>query len=238
MYYTSLESAAKKNNIHFNTNDLFCIGTVGCNLQCKWCLNKNLVRLGEGCVHSEEKVLEDISKQNRNTVIGFCYNEPTLNPNLNFMARYALERGFKTYISTNGMYASYGMSVFDLFHYIDLDIKYPIDKSGTEKWLGIDYKEYSNRISRSISTLGPNKINITWLYIPSFWNKDDIDYIAALINRYISHGSCVSLRAFYPYEVYPELTAVDEEQLDDFYKTVRKLIKDTVWVRKDIGEYY
>lgn len=245
--FIQIDSAKKKNIQHFTNKKVICIGRYGCNLNCLWCMNKELTwGKRDPLPHTMEDFERILTwKDPKEYIIGFGMNEPSMCSETYRMAGMALEARFQTYISTNGMQLD--RRIFSLFHYIDLDIKAGPTLSNEAKELfknmighrnrgiTLDYTQYRDRISifcNEALTLSKH-INVTMLCIPEFINFDFINFDE--FNSPIPiPGSSLTLRAFHsPKETQGLLSSSDMAYVREIHKKIRPLINKAVAIYED-----
>lgn len=238
-YFVDVDSAEKRNLEAFTDKEVFCIGTLGCNLQCSWCLNR-LSWLGED-KRGYDRTKADILKCFDNlspekVIIGFGYNEPTTNPETFEIAKEAKKRGFSTYLATNGIGidSSKMRFIIDLFDFIDLGIKAPplTDLRKHTKIGGFDYDRQIIKFLREMR-LFRKKINLTLLWIPKFVNGKEHEYLDYI--DLLESGSSVHLRAFAPTssEIHEELGFSTPEEIKSFAGEYLKKSRNNIGIFVD-----
>ena len=221
------DDALKRNIQHFTRRKVLGIGRIGCPLKCQWCMNEELVfddkmEVLPSNYSDFTSALDRISPMEH--VVGFCYNEPSYTPATFVLAGEALQKGFQTFISTNGIMEGHIRDhVFEVFHLIDLDIKAP-PGADIGNYTAIKTSEYEDAILTFLKEVKKRdtKINTTVLCIPEFMQSRKavtklVDYLNLL-----SPGSSVSLRAFY---AMPRLKGSLTSSDMAFVKKVKEMIQ-------------
>ncbi len=119
----------KKPMYHFYPgSQIFSVGTIGCNLFCKFCQNWDIARAKPENIGQHEYSPQDIveSALKTNCIgIAFTYNEPTIfGEYVLDIAKLAREAGLKTVMVTNGYISK--EAIADIYPYIDaanIDLK-------------------------------------------------------------------------------------------------------------------
>lgn len=124
-----MDPVEKKPLYHFFPGtEILSIGTIGCNLFCKFCQNWDIARAKPGDVSSRTispQAVVDAAVSNNSIGIAFTYNEPTVfGEYVLDIARLAHESGLKTVMVTNGFISP--EAVPDIYPHIDaanIDLK-------------------------------------------------------------------------------------------------------------------
>lgn len=112
------------------------IHTAGCNLQCPWCFNKDLVTAQEPFI-PVEKVFEYLKLRRRNAdAVCITGGEPTIQEGLLDFVREVKDLGYLVKLDTNGTNPEIIRELVPYLDYIAMDFKSPLYKY--EKFVGCD----------------------------------------------------------------------------------------------------
>ncbi len=154
------------------------IWTVGCNFNCPFCYNKNLV---EGNVEliSEDEIFSYLKKR-RGMLEGLVISggEPFLQKDLIDFVCKVKKMGYLVKVDTNGMFPDELGELIDkkLIDYVSMDIKAP--KKKYDKLTGV--KTNVSKIEKSIDILRKNEVDYEFktTFVADLLNKEDIIEIA------------------------------------------------------------
>jgi len=150
------------------------IWTVGCNFNCPFCYNKDLVKSKTSEI-SEDEVLSFLDKRKK-ILDGLVISggEPFLQKDLKSFCKKVKKIGYKIKIDTNGTFPDKLKELIDekLVDYIAMDVKAPTKKYDKLAGKKIDIK----KIKKSIGILQNSGIDYEFktTYVPSLLVKKDI----------------------------------------------------------------
>lgn len=154
------------------------IWTVGCNFNCPFCYNKDLVN-GSVAEISEDEVISFLDKRKK-MLDGLVISggEPFLQKDLKSFCKKVKKLGYLIKIDTNGTYPDKLKELIDekLVDYIAMDIKAPAKKY--EKLAG--KKTDMKKIAKSIKIIQDSGIDYEFktTFVPGLLKKEDIIEIA------------------------------------------------------------
>ena len=221
----NVDPIEKKPLYHFyRGSQALSIGTVGCNLTCKFCQNWQLAR-GEfrkqRQAMSPEEIVKLARKKNCDS-IAFTYNEPTIfGEYLLDISKIAHQQDIKTIMVTNGFITE--EAVNDIYPHIDaanVDIKFFTDEL---------YREYTGGRLQAIldAILAMQKhgtfIEITNLIIPELNDspKEFKEFIN-WIKENLGDETPLHLSAFHPAYKMKDHPSTSKNQLDTLYEIAKK----------------
>jgi len=150
------------------------IWTVGCNFNCPFCYNKDLVKSKTSEI-SEDEILSFLDKRKK-VLDGLVISggEPFLQKDLKSFCKKVKKIGYKIKIDTNGTFPDKLKELIDekLVDYIAMDVKAPTKKYDKLAGKKIDIK----KIKKSIGLLRNSGIGYEFktTYVPSLLVKKDI----------------------------------------------------------------
>ncbi len=206
----------KKPLYHFSPGrDIVSIGSVGCNLQCKFCQNWEISQTSVSDYHyirdiSPDEIIQ-LALKNNSIGIAYTYNDPIVW--FEFMleiAKSAKEKNLKSVMVTNGYINREPLEM--LLPYIDA---YSIDlKSFTDDFYKKITLSYLQPVKDSIKFLSKNNkhIELTNLVIPTL--NDDIDIFEDMVKwiaNEIGKNTVFHISRYFPtYKLKIEPTPVDK----------------------------
>ena len=150
------------------------VWTVGCNFNCPFCYNTELVN-GTAQIISEELIFNHLKK--RKGIIEALVisgGEPFLQKDLEFFCKKIKELNLLIKIDTNGTFPDKLQDLIDkkLVDYISVDIKAPKDKYEKLAGVNIDIKN----IQKTIDILQNSRVDYEFktTFVPKFLTKEDI----------------------------------------------------------------
>lgn len=155
------------------------IWTVGCNLRCPYCYNKQLLDNNSVQIIKEEEVILFLKKRKgKLEALSITGGEPLLHDDIfNFISKIK-KIGYLIKIDTNGTFPNKLKKLIDedLVDYISMDIKAPINKYNILSGKNVKIKNIQKSIEliKNFSKSYEFKTTI----IPSLLNKNDIIEIA------------------------------------------------------------
>lgn len=200
----SFDPIEKKPLYHFYPGkDILSIGTIGCNLSCKWCQNCEISQSGiDDSVNltgfTPEDLLRIASDRPNNIGIAFTYNEPLINVESNLETAFLFKKNdLQTVMVTNGYFSEKVLSeylkVIDAFN---VDIKAFSDKT---------YKQYTSASLlpileniKSIKSAGKH-LELTFLVVPGV--NDNAKLFSDLcqwISTHISEETVLHISRYFP----------------------------------------
>jgi pyruvate formate lyase activating enzyme len=208
----------KKPMYHFYPGSrIFSVGTIGCNLACKFCQNWDISRAAPENIGSREfSPQEIVSHATRAGCIGiaFTYNEPTIfGEYVLDIAKLAHASGLKTVMVTNGYISA--EAVVDIYPHIDaanVDLK-----SFSQSF----YQRYCNgNLQPVLDTLQAIQkldtfIEVTTLVIPGLNDSDtELTELTQWIVENIGADTPLHLSAFHPCYQLMDLPRTPKSTLD------------------------
>lgn len=165
------------------------IFTIGCNLRCSYCHNKNLWDDQHQLIRSEE-VFEFLqSKINQLDGVVITGGEPTIQPDLLSFIKTIKQFGYKVKLNTNGTNPDCIKNLIteDLLDYIAMDIKAPLAKYVAQFGVTVAVHEIQASIDLITSSGVPHEFRTIW--DPTWLQASDIEAIRASLpktSKYIS----------------------------------------------------
>ena len=226
-----IDPIEKKPLYHFHPGEeILSIGTIGCNLSCKFCQNYDISQETDSSwandklkYVSPEDIIKLCKEQNQKFV-AFTYNEPTIF--FEYMldtAKLCKDNGIKTVVVSNGQINEEPLS--ELIKFIDafnIDLK-SFNTDFYKKICNGNLETTKKTIEFIIQC--SKHIEVTFLLIENY--NDDIgefrnmcEYLKNLDNNIVLHIS----RAFPRYKLKMNVTPVN--LLKDFERTARKYLKN------------
>ena len=220
-----LDPIEKKPLYHFHPGELILsIGTLGCNLDCKFCQNHDISQDFEKSSFDELKEVSpegiiDVCKKNGYKFVAFTYTEPTIFFEYMFdVAVMCKNNGIKTVMVSNGQINK--EPLLKLIEYMDafnIDLK-SFNPEFYKKICGGEIET----TKQTIELIVKNKrhLEVTMLVIKGYNDKEEefIDmckYLSSLDKNIVLHLS----RAFPDYKMNFEITPV--EILNRFYEIAK-----------------
>jgi len=157
------------------------IWTVGCNFNCPFCYNKDLVTGNVGSI--PEKEIFDYLEKRKNMIEALVISggEPLMHKDITTFCEKVKKLGYLIKIDTNGTYPEKLQELIDkkLVDYISMDVKAP--KNKYEKLSG--KKTDIKKIQKSIDIIQKSNIDYEFktTFIPGLLKKEDIEDIAKWI---------------------------------------------------------
>lgn len=200
----SFDPIEKKPLYHFFPGkDILSVGSIGCNLTCKWCQNCEISQAGTNdpinlTEFSPEDLLRIAKDRPANIGIAFTYNEPLINVETNLeTARLFKKSNFQTVLVTNGFFsqnilAEY-LKVIDAFN---VDIKAFDDNT---------YRKYTSATLQPVLEgmkeikLKRKHLELTYLVVPEV--NDDLKQFCKLcswIAQNIGDETVLHISRYYP----------------------------------------
>ncbi len=158
------------------------IWAVGCNFNCPFCYNPQLVKKTTKCI-PEEEILSFLQKR-KGLLEGVVMSggEPLLQKDIVEFIEKIKKRGYLVKIDTNGTHPEKLLELIDrkLIDYIAMDVKAPKNKYNKLAGRNIDI----NLIQKSVQIIKKNTIDYEFrtTFIPDFLKKEDIVEIAKWLN--------------------------------------------------------
>jgi len=150
------------------------IWTVGCNFNCPFCYNKDLVN-DKTSIISEKEVLDFLEKR-RGLITGLVISggEPLMQKDIVDFAAKVKKLGYLIKIDTNGTYPEKLQELIDkkLVDYIAMDFKAPCNKYSKLAGKKIDCK----KIKKSIKIIQGSNVDYEFktTFVPDLLKKEDI----------------------------------------------------------------
>ncbi len=154
------------------------IWTVGCNFNCPFCYNKDLVN-GNITEISEDEVISFLDKRKK-MLDGLVISggEPFLQKDLKSFCKKVKKLGYKIKIDTNGTFPDKLKELIDekLVDYISMDVKAPKNKYIKLSGVKTDVKKISESIEVIRSSAPDYEFKTT--FVPDLLKKEDVVDIA------------------------------------------------------------
>lgn len=150
------------------------IWTVGCNFNCPFCYNKDIVD-GKVDLISEEEILDFLEKR-KGLITGLVISggEPLMQKDIVSFTSKVKKMGYLIKIDTNGMFPDKLKELIDkkLVDYIAMDLKAPCSKYNKLAGKNIDCK----KIKKSIKIIKESNIDYEFktTFVPELLKKEDI----------------------------------------------------------------
>lgn len=204
------------------------IFTMGCNFQCKFCYNPELVLTKKNPIIKEKEIFDFLEKK-KIIIDGVCITggEPTLHQDLPEFLTKIKEMGFLIKLDTNGTNPKMLKKIIDkkLVDYISMDIKTVLEKTKYEKI--VDKKINLDKIKKSIKIIlnFPN-YEFRTTVVPTLIKEEDIISIA----KQIKGAKKYFLQQFVPSEKmidkkYRRIKPYSKEILEKMRQSIKKYIK-------------
>jgi pyruvate formate lyase activating enzyme len=224
-----LDPIEKKPLYHFHPGEvILSIGTLGCNLGCKFCQNHDISQdfdtssFGELKEVSPEGII-DICKKHDYKFVAFTYNEPTIFFEYMFdVAVLCRNKGIKTVMVSNGQINE--EPLLNLIEYMDafnIDLK-SFNPEFYKKICGGEIETTKHTIELIVKN--KKHLEVTMLLIKDFNDNEEefeamCKYLSSLDKNIVLHLS----RAFPDYKMDFEITPVN--LMNRFYNTAKQYLK-------------
>lgn len=208
------------------------IFTPGCNFNCPFCFNIDLVHnFKKMKVISEDKILNFL-KKNSDFIDGISIigGEPTLQKDLPEFCRKIKSLNLKVKIFTNGTNPEMIKKLIgeNLVDYVAMDIKAPLEKEKYNKLAGVSVDLDKIKKSVSIIISGVNHEFVTTV-VPTLISEKDVEEIA----KYLKNSNKYVLQRFLPENAYEEklrdLKTQSEEEMERLTIIAKKYVKNIEW---------
>jgi len=221
----------KKPLYHFYPgNEILSIGSLGCNLKCKFCQNWQISQCGVNdferakSFYKPERIIHIAETRKTNIGIAYTYNEPTIF--YEFMmdiAKEASEKGLKNVLVSNGYINPEPLK--ELNEYINA---YSIDLKAFNNFF---LKEYTQSelepVKETLINIVKAKkhLEITNLVIPTLNdNEQEFEQMMRWIKNELGENIVMHISRYYPtYKLNIEPTSI--EKLTSLYKIASKYLK-------------
>ena len=206
------------------------IFTGGCNMNCPFCHNSELITLPKTGKLSEEEVFSHLQKR-RSTLEGVVITggECTLQKDLKDFCKKVKDLGYLIKIDTNGTNPAVIRSLVSegLIDYVAMDIKNTKEKYGlTCGWNAIDL----DKIQESIDYLMEDHVDYEFrtTVIPAYHTQEDM----TKVGEWLSKAKALYLQAFKQSDAVPDktLTEPTKETLLSYQSILRNYV-DKVEIR-------
>ncbi len=224
-----LDPIEKKPLYHFHPGrNILSVGTVGCNLHCRFCQNYEISQTSVKEYpylkdYPPEAILELASQEEQNLGIAYTYNEPTVwYEYMLDIARGADTAGLKNVMVTNGFIDPDPLKeLFPLIHAFSVDLK-----AFTESF----YKHLtSSRLAPVLESLkairaSGRHLEVTNLLIPDENDReDDFHRMMEWISKELGEDTVLHISRFFPtYKLVHNATP--EALLDKFFGIAREYL--------------
>ncbi len=155
------------------------IWTIGCNLRCPYCYNKQLLNINTSEVIDEEEVILFLKKRKgKLEALSISGGEPLLQEDINNFIKKVKNMGYLIKIDTNGTFPNKLKELIEknLVDYISMDVKAPKEKYNILCGKNVDIRN----IQKSIDLIknSSKKYEFKTTIIPNLLEKNDIIEIA------------------------------------------------------------
>ncbi|MFQ5887438.1 MAG: AmmeMemoRadiSam system radical SAM enzyme, partial [Candidatus Hydrothermarchaeales archaeon] len=202
---------------HFYPNHTFLIiGSVGCNLRCKFCLTWNITQVRPEDVKADELGIEEIVDSAKKLYcrgIVYTHSEPTLN--IEFYAelmRVAKDNGLVNVFATNGFIS---LEAFDLISErldaVTLTIKGTRDFYQKICGVNADF----NHLPKLMEKIKEREIHLEVVYVLIPEHNDDEESLLELINLVKKSDAPLIFLRFIPSYKMDRLDSTSEERLEN-----------------------
>jgi pyruvate formate lyase activating enzyme len=154
----------------FPGHQVLSIGTLGCNLKCKFCQNFEISQVSSSNLNvikeiPLEEIIEMAVLKERNIGLAYTYNEPIIFfEYMTDLARRILDRGMKNVMVSNGYINPKPLQeLLEIIHAFNIDLK-----SFNDEFYRIYTKSSLNPVLETISTIAKSgrHLELTFLAIP------------------------------------------------------------------------
>ncbi len=194
----------KKPLYHFHPGkEILSLGSVGCNMRCKWCQNCEISQTGiEGSRDlielSPEKIIEKAMQRPENIGLAFTYNEPSISfETVIETATLSKEAGLKNVMVSNGYIGEKAMSVYlDCIDAFNIDIK-AFDEEVYKKYANAQLKPVLENL-KQINQRGRH-LELTYLLVPGV--NDDLKKFKSFvdwINNNLGPETVLHISRYFP----------------------------------------
>ncbi|MDP7180054.1 MAG: anaerobic ribonucleoside-triphosphate reductase activating protein [Candidatus Woesearchaeota archaeon] len=201
----------------------------GCNMQCPYCHNKDLVINPEQLEKIKENEIITFLESKKGWVDGVCISggEPTLQKDLPKFIEKIKERGLVVKLDTNGTNPEMIKYLIDnkLTDFISMDIKAPLEKYDIVTRTKTNKKD----IQESIDILRNSKIKHEFrtTVVPGLFSKED----AKEIGKWLKDCEHFTLQQFKPNKntidsSYNKKETFKREEMEEFKQIMQKYIKN------------
>jgi pyruvate formate lyase activating enzyme len=225
-----LDPIEKKPLYHFHPGEvILSIGTLGCNLDCKFCQNHNISqdfnkKSFEGLKEVSPEGIIEICKKNGYKFVAFTYNEPTIFFEYMFdVAVMCKANGIKTVMVSNGQISK--EPLLKLIEYMDafnIDLK-SFNPDFYKKICGGEIETTMNTIEQIVKS--KKHLEVTMLVIKGYNDNEEefedmCKYLSSLDKNIVLHLS----RAFPDYKMDFEITPI--KLINRFYEIGKSYLKN------------
>ena len=201
--------------------------TVGCNMKCPFCHNKDLVFVPENMEYMEADEILDFLSKRQGIIDGVCITggETLIQSGLLDFLRQVKELGYEVKVDTNGLLPDKLKEIVESGYvdYVAVDIKNSLEKYCETSGL-IESDGILDAIKKSINYLLKSNIDYEFrtTVVKEFHEKEDLIEIAKMIKgckayylqQFVDSGRCIK----------EGLTSYSKEELEDIYNAVKKII--------------
>ena len=201
--------------------------TVGCNMKCPFCHNKDLVFVPENMEYMEADEILDFLSKRQGIIDGVCITggETLIQSGLLDFLRQVKELGYEVKVDTNGLLPDKLKEIVESGYvdYVAVDIKNSLKKYCETSGL-IESDGILDAIKKSINYLLKSNIDYEFrtTVVKEFHEKEDLIEIAKMIKgckayylqQFVDSGRCIK----------EGLTSYSKEELEDIYNAVKEII--------------
>ncbi len=200
--------------------------TVGCNMRCPFCHNRDLVFVPENFSYLDPEEVLDFLRKRQGILDAVCITggEPLLQPGLKEFVREVHELGYKVKVDTNGLFPKRLKELVETgtVDYIAMDVKNRFEKYGTTT--GLPDAALTGLIQESMEYLlnSPIDYEFRTTVVREYHTKEDLVEIAKMIQgakhyylqQFVDSGRCIS----------EGLHAYDEKEMRELLEEVKKIL--------------
>ncbi|MCK5459637.1 anaerobic ribonucleoside-triphosphate reductase activating protein [Candidatus Parcubacteria bacterium] len=203
------------------------IFTGGCNFNCAYCHNKELINFNENGKIFEKEIL-DFLQTRIGLLDAVCISggEPTLQKDLPRFIRKIKKMGFLIKLDTNGTNPKMLKNLIDkkLIDYVAMDIKAPLDWQNYEKIIRVKNINLIKAVKKSVDILlkGKTDYEFRTTVAKNLLSKSDVEKIA----KGIKGTEKYYLQNFVKTEKigYNKLNPLDKNELEELKSAVKKYV--------------
>ena len=203
--------------------------TVGCNMKCPFCHNKDLVFVPENLNYLNPDDVLDFLNKRQGIIDAVCITggEPLLQEGLLDFLRQVKELNYKVKVDTNGLFPERLKEFIDsgLVDYIAMDIKNTFEKYALTIGLN-ESEQLIKTIKKSIKYLLDSDIDYEFrtTIVKEYHTKEDLIEIAKYIKdaknyylqQFVDSGKCIK----------EGLNSYNTEEMQELYESVKEIIPD------------
>ncbi|MEA2065310.1 MAG: anaerobic ribonucleoside-triphosphate reductase activating protein [Patescibacteria group bacterium] len=203
------------------------IFTGGCNFNCVYCHNRELISYDKKNMISEKEILNFLQTRIKLLdAVSISGGEPTLQKDLLYFIKKIKKMGFLIKLDTNGTNPEMLENLINknLIDYVAMDIKAPLDLKDYEKIIKVKNKNLIEAVKKSVKILLREKIDYEFrtTVAKDLLSKKDIEKIA----REIKGAKKYYLQNFVKTEKisYNKLNPMDKNELEELKSAAEEYV--------------